>query len=201
MKRLVSASLLVLASFIASAGSNDYSNPTIGFRVTKPAAWHFLTTHENLASLGRTKLQDEQLQEAMAKYATAPLLIMAKYPEPYADVNPSIKVTIKPLGQLEGEDAKAIANLVLPGMQNALKSFALVQAPTDVTVSGLAGAYLRITYSLENPEGGSFPTSSELWIVPRGDYFFLIGAGTRVDEKTGTRQEIQRIVQSMRIDR
>jgi hypothetical protein len=41
---------------------------------------------------------------------------------------------------------------------------------------------------------------SELWIVPRGDYFFMIGAGTRQDEKTGTRKEIQEILKTVKID-
>jgi len=45
-----------------------------------------------------------------------------------------------------------------------------------------------------------FPTASELWIVPRGDYFFLIGAGTRQDEKTGGRDEIRSILGTVRIE-
>jgi hypothetical protein len=36
--------------------------------------------------------------------------------------------------------------------------------------------------------------------VPHGDYFFLLGAGTRQDETTGTRAEIRAIVDSVKIE-
>ncbi len=58
---------------------------------------------------------------------------------------------------------------------------------------------MRIDYSLTIPDGRFFPTASELWIVPRGDYFFMIGAGTRQDEKTGSRKEILKILNSVEL--
>ena len=70
----------------------------------------------------------------------------------------------------------------------------MVQAPTDTTVSDLSAAYMRINYTLAIPDGRTFPTTSELWIVPRGNYFFMIGAGTRQDGKTGSREEISKIL-------
>ena len=57
---------------------------------------------------------------------------------------------------------------------------------------------MKIHYSLQVPDGRTFPTTSEMWIVPKGDYFFMIGAGTRQDEKTGSRREIQQIVDSIK---
>lgn len=200
-KHIVSAALLLVTSYGVLADSNEYANPTVGFRITKPEAWQFATVQQNLDNLKSTKLQSTEMQEAMVRSATAPLVVMFKYPEPYQDINPSFKVNIKPLGQLKGRDAKQIAGLLLPSLQKAFKDFAVAQAPSDVTVSGLKGAYMRVTYSLEVPEVGLFPTTSELWIVPRGDYFFMIGAGTRTDEKTGSRQEIQDILKTISIER
>jgi hypothetical protein len=66
-------------------------------------------------------------------------------------------------------------------------------------VSGMKAAYARIDYTLR-AGGEEFPTASELWIVPRGDFFFILGAGTRQDEKSGSRQEIDAIVKSIRLD-
>ncbi len=34
-----------------------------------------------------------------------------------------------------------------------------------------------------------------------GDYFFIIGAGTRQDEKTGSRDEIKQILSTVKIDK
>jgi hypothetical protein len=58
---------------------------------------------------------------------------------------------------------------------------------------------MRINYSLQIPDGRSFPTTSEMWIVPKGNYFYMIGAGTRQDEKTGSRREIRQILDSVKI--
>ena len=82
--------------------SNEYANPTIGFHVTKPESWHFMSAQQNLENLKQTKLQDKELQAAMLKYATAPLIVIVKHPEPYGDVNPSLKVNIKQLKALSG---------------------------------------------------------------------------------------------------
>lgn len=201
MKRVVVAWFLGVVSLASFADeASHYSNPTVGLKLTKPEAWQFVSAQKNLESLKNVKLQDAEFQAAMLKYATAPLVVLMKFPEPYPDVNPSFKVTIKPLGQLKGMDAKEIAGHLLPLLQRTFKDVSVVQPPEDVTVSGLKGAYLRVTYTLEAVDAGPFPTSSELWIVPRGDYFFMIGAGTRTDEKTGTRDEIQAILNTIIIE-
>ena len=59
----------------------------------------------------------------MLKYATAPLVAMMKYPEPFDDVNPSFKANIKPLGQLKGK--------------TAIELMAVVGAPTRKSIQGL----------------------------------------------------------------
>ena len=136
----------------------------------------------------------------MLKYATVPMVAMMKYPEPYDDINPSFKVNIKPLGQLKGRTAVELVSMILPQLQKVFKDYALVQPPVETEVSGLRAAYARIHYSLETADGSTFPCASELWIVPRGDYFFMLGAGTRQDDTRGPRSEIQGILDSVKID-
>ena len=142
-------------------------------------------------------MSDAEFKQHMLKYSTTPLVAIMKYPEPYDDINPSFKVNIKPLGQLKGTDPKQILNLVLPHFEKLFQDFKLDQPPMDDTVSGLKSAYMRVNYSLTIPDGQKFPASSELWIVPRDDFFFVIDAGTRQDEKTGSRKEIQNILESV----
>jgi hypothetical protein len=192
--------VIFLLTGIAYADENIFKSITVGFEVTKPKGWSFVTAQENLDNLKRTKLSDDEFHQLMLKYATAPLVAMMMYPEPYDDLNPSLKVNIKPFGQLKGRDGKEVISLILPQFQKMFKDFQLVQAPIDVKVAGLKAAYVRINYSLQIPDGRTFPTTSELWIVPRGDYFFMIGAGTRQDEKTGSRKEIEQIMKSIKIE-
>jgi len=199
--RAVALCLAALSGVAAANESDTFHSPTAGFEITKPADWQFVTAAEVQENLERTKLGDEEFRAAMLKYATVPMVAMMKYPEPFEDVNPSFKVNIKPLGQFKGRTPVEIMSILLPQLEKVFRDFKLSQAPTRSEVSGLEGAYARIDYTLETAEGATFPCTSELWIVPRGDYFFLLGAGTRQDESTGSRSEVQAILSSIRIDR
>jgi len=191
--------LLAFATVCSAQSPEVFRNPTAGLEVTKPAAWVFLTAEQNADNLRRTELSDQEFRVAMAKYATAPMVAMAKYREPYPDLNPSFKVNMRSLGDLKGSSAVEIINLVVPQLQRAFADAKLVQPPKEVTISGLKAAYARIDYTLR-AGGEQFPTASELWIIPRGDFFFIVGAGTRQDEKSGTRAEIEAIVKSLKLD-
>jgi hypothetical protein len=180
--------------------SNTFSNYTVGLSVTKPSDWQFVTAEQHMENLGRTHLNNKEMQEAMKKYATAPLVVIMKHPEPYDDLNPTFKINIKPLGDMSADDPKAILELVTAQMPKMFKNFKVVTPASDTTVAGLKAAYTRIHYSLQISDGREFPTCSELWIVPRGHFFFIIGSGTKQDEKTGKRAEIQKILSSLKID-
>jgi hypothetical protein len=66
-------------------------------------------------------------------------------------------------------------------------------------VSGHPAGYMRVNHTHE-AGGVAWRTTSELWIVPRWDLIFIIGAGPRQDEKTGTRKEVRGIVNTIKID-
>ncbi len=203
MRRILLAGIwLFLISGMAYAGDSDntFRSVTVGFEITKPESWHFLTAEQNLENLKRTKLSDEEFKQLMLKYATAPLVAMTKHPEPFDDLNPSLKVNVRPFGQLKGTDPKQILAMVSVQFAGIFKDYEVVEGPIDTEVSGISSGYLRFNYTIEIPDGRTFPTTSEVWIVPRGDYFFMIGAGTRQDEKTGTRKEIHEILKTAKID-
>jgi hypothetical protein len=197
MKTALLVTLLLFSGYAASEELSVFNNPTAGFSVTKPNGWHYVTAEQNLNNLKATQLGDKEFQTAMVKYATTPMVAMTKHEEPYDDVNPSFKVNIKPLGQFKGKDPKDIIGVMLPQFQKLFKDFKLVQPPTNVPVAGISSAYARINYTMEVAGIGVLPITSELWIVPRGDYFFLVGAGTRQDEKTGSRKEIESIISTI----
>lgn len=192
---------IVFISLIAFSGfaytNNDFVSVTVGLKITKPSDWQFVSAQDNMENLKRVDHGSPELKEAMLKYATAPLVVMAKYPEPFDDLNPSFKVNLKPLGRLDGSNPNKILNLILPQFKKSFQDFELVQKPVETTVAGLKASYMRLNYSLSIPDGRSFPTTSELWIVPRGDFFFMIGSGTRQDEATGSREEINSILNTL----
>ena len=142
---------LVVTSYAAT--SNTFQSVTVGFAVTKPDTWSFLTATQNLENLKRTQLNDEEFRQLMLKYSTAPLVAMTKYPEPFDDLNPSLKVNIKPFGKLKGVDPKQILAAISSQFGHIFQDFEVVQPPTDTVVSGIRSGYMKINYSLQIPDG------------------------------------------------
>ena len=197
----VSMIFILLAGTCWAENKNTFTNPSIGFQITKPDSWHYATASQNLENLKRIQLNNSEFQSAMQKYASAPLVVIAKYPEPFEDLNPTLKVSIKPYGSSRGQNPVEILNVLLPQFKAVFKDLIISQSPTDDKIAGIKSAYTRFNYMLITAEGLKFPTTSELWIVPYGDYFFLMGAGTRQDETTGSRADIQHILETIIIDR
>lgn len=193
---LVVAAIACLASPVRAEGDR-FRNPTAQFELTKPEGWVYLSAEQNTANLKAVETSDAKFGEAMVKYATVPMVVLAKHPEPFDDLNPSFKVNVRPVGQFAGQPPAAILAALLPGLQRVFADATVAQAPVAVKVGGLDAAYLRLDYTLR-AGGVDYPTTSELWVVPRGDFFFLIGAGSRQDETTGSRLEIGQIIQSIR---
>ena len=182
------------------ADTNTYSNPTLGISVTKPKEWVFVTAEQHAESLKRAKLKDEEFLKLVQKYSSAPLVTMTKYAEPFDDLNPSFKLNIKPLGKLSGDDPKAILSVLLEPLKTNFDDFQLVVPPREARVAKHKAAYAQMYFSLQNADGRRFPTCSELWVVPRGKHFVLIGCGTRQDEQTGKRAELEKILASLKLE-
>ena len=203
MKKLaiLCAVTALCAARALAATDNTYTNPTLGFSLTKPAEWHFMSAEQNAENLARTKLKDEEFQKMVQKYATAPLVAITKFEEPYDDLNPSVKVNIRPLGNFSADKPTAILEFMAKQLEAVFEDYKVIAPPKETKVAGLKAAYLKVHFSMKIPDGRVFPTCSELWVVPRGKHFFMIGAGTRQDEKTGKRQEIDKILATIKIDK
>jgi hypothetical protein len=197
---LASALLFAGQASAAEEKATEFVHAASGFSVTTPAGWHVLSEAdgEGEQQLKSLKLGSAEQRASLAQYATVPLYAVTKHPEPYNDVNPSFKVNIKPFDELKGKSGVEILVMLVPSIASLLKDFQIAEAPSEVEVAGVKSGHVRILYTLE-AGGHRFPTSSEMWIVPHGDHFFMIGAGTRQDEKNGTRAEIQAILDSVRI--
>ena len=203
MKKILSLlAILQLAPACSevSTDENVFKNEIFGLSVVKPDEWNFINTEEHIENLKRVELKDKELQQLIIKNSNKPLVSMMKYQEPFDGLNPSFNIKINSLEELPGDKPVEIINLMLPQFQGFFKDYELIKEPEEIDLSGHKAAYTKIYYSLQTKGGREFPTCSELWIVPRGKFFFMIGAGTRQDEKTGKRSEIQKILESLKIE-
>ena len=201
-------SILTIIMFVCLAGplvgedgDSTYTNPTIGISITKPAEWHFVTAEQHQENLERVNMKDEQFRQYVLEHSRLPLVAMTKYPEPHDDLNPSLKINVRPLGSLPKEEPVKILEAILPQLRRSFEGFSIEEGPRDTVLAGARTAYARFHYSLETQDSTVFPTCSEIWIIPRTNHLLMIGAGTRQDEKNGKREEIAEILATLKIDK
>lgn len=197
MRAILTMLLFLLSTPLFAEEGDVFRSATAGIEITKPAEWRFITAQENADNLGRMEFEDSSFAELAKRYASAPLVAMMKYPEPHDGLNPSIKLNIKPYGQIKGIDSKQLLGLVASSLASVFRDFEVAQVPTDVVMAGHPGAYLKINYTLVTADGAEYPTTSQLWIIPRGDFYFMIGAGISQGDEEGAGKEVNDILGSL----
>ena len=200
--RIVAAVMALIFSCtlaITAHAQELYENKTLGLSVQKPAAWYFITDKQYRDNIARTKMTDAEFQSLMLKFSSAPVFAITKYRVPYDDLNPSVKITVRPAGRANARNLLTVTKIVVAGIAKMVGKVDSIEEPKSMQISGFPAAYAAIDFTLETQEGRQFPTKSQLWIVLKDDLLFLIGAGTRQDERTGSRQEVQWVIDSIRL--
>jgi hypothetical protein len=187
------------AAPIAQAQGERITIPTLGLSVVRPVTWSTITADENVRNLRSVDMDDRQLQDLAVRYANTPIIAFSKYKEPYDDLNPSFKINVRRLGGFAGHHPEEILEAAIPTLRRMFGDLRVENMPTRTTVAGKAAAYTRLSYTLRAGQS-AFPTISEIWVVPSGPVFFMIGTGTRADEKNGSRAEVRAIVGSIQIE-
>ncbi|NUM53621.1 MAG: hypothetical protein HUU46_08260 [Candidatus Hydrogenedentes bacterium] len=171
--------------------SNEFYSPTFGFKVTKPGQWRFICADEYMRHVQTVTSNDEMF----LRYANVPLMSAAKYEEPHPDLNPSIKVQVKP-NRSGPINAKEMAGILLDLMRRFADDFA-AEGPDDCTVGGAAAVRTVATYTMGTVDGQSFPVYSELWVVPRASQYFLIAVSRRQDAPQSDVEDLRHLVESI----
>ena len=192
--------LLLVFSVSSAAAGEVFHNPTVGFTIEKPDGWTYLTAQQISENRKNVRMNDKQLQEAVQKYATAPLVAIARYPEPYDDLNSSIQVIFRPLGQLQGAPATEILKLVIPAIEGAVSDFTYIDPVQPTKVSGLPSAFMRATYKMSNQQGRVFHVLTRMILVPRGAYMFMISMSCKSDDPDNSEAILLSALQTIKIE-
>lgn len=204
MKRIVDLIfLLMLVLPITHGIAGDeivITNRVAGISMSKPDEWKLVRVGEVVEKPKRLSFNAGEFKAAILARGSWQTIAMSKFSESPDGINPSIKVTVGPSGAMQGMQPLEIAKLLLPLYQRKFPNdFVVVVQPVPATVAGFEASYAQVSFS-SKPQGGrkTFMTS-ELWVVPRGEYLFLVEAATEKDERTGSRKEIQDIVKTIRM--
>jgi hypothetical protein len=179
---------------------DTFRSPTAGFSVTKPKGWVFATTEQIATNRANVRLEDKELEEQMRQRASAPLIAIMKHEEPYDNLNPSVQVLLRPLGQLEGKSPLELMKIIIPSMQRAMVDFQFVEEIRETVVGGQKAAYVKSKYTVINVEGRTFQTLSRLWLIPRGKFMFMMSMSGTAEGSDVSEKEFADILKSIKID-
>jgi hypothetical protein len=123
---------------------------------------------------GNVRLPDSQLEAGLQR-ATAPLFVFAKYAEPFAGLNPTVQIVLRPRPASLGTSPEEMLRGTIATLQRVFPDFRFVEAIRGTQVAGKPAAYMKATYTLKTAAGQAFPVMARTWLVPRGGFMFLIG--------------------------
>lgn len=203
MKRIILFIGILLSCYLVGFSQNDslktYHHAVLGFSITYPKSWSTISVDEYYNHLNTINLTTTEFNELLVKNARVPFFAITKFQEPYTDLNPSIKINTRPYGASKGQSLDVILNMISGQFQKMFVDFSIVQAPTKMALGNQSCWYMRMNYALKAPDGKVYPTCSELYLIDKVDYFYMIGVGTRQDEKNGRRSEIRNMLNSLYI--
>jgi hypothetical protein len=198
-RRIMAKSLALTVCVMA--GSNGVAQERVehaaaGISLTRPAGWHTATLAQVQASREQTKLSDPELQAALATRSALPVIVFTKYQEPHPGINPSVQVTLRQA--LPGTPVRLLTD-ALRTMRQAFADLKIIEPVRAANVAGLAGAHVRLTYTLQNQTGTRARVISRLWLVPRGSLMFLIGMSGSESGRDVCEGEFDAVLKSMAI--
>jgi hypothetical protein len=193
--------IFIFSTLSHAAEADTFRNPCAGISITKPAEWYYMGIDQNYENLKKSKMKDEERKKMSLKIAYVPMLIITKYKEPYNNLNPTLKVDAMPAGDFKGTDPIKMLSGLISSMNDIFNGYKIIKGPLNVKVDGLSGAYVRFNTIMELETGQAYPSTSEVWLIPRGEHIFMFSANTRQDESNCTREEVRKIIDTIKIDR
>jgi len=194
---VVILSLVMLSSAISAevisdtpTKSNFFKSNMARIELEVPKGWHFMNNETIAERRATVKLKDKELQDAIQKRASIPLVAATMYPEPYESLNPSIQVLVKPLGKLKGSTPSQVLGIIKPFFEKSFDEYELLEPITEFQLDGLNAARFSSRYTVQNQEGTIFPSKSIMMVVFRGDYMYQFSFSSAPEGKNMLSKEI-----------
>ncbi len=190
---------LTLPVVAYGAGSDLYVNRDAGFQITKPANWHFLPTEVVAKNLALPRLREKDLEQAIRSRPTVPFLVITKYQEPHAGLNPSVQVSFRTQGDLTGKGARALLDRMVTRLKENFSDFQELAPVGETTIDSRPAAQTLAKYTVRDSSGAEFKTVAYMWVIPRGEYMLTINAYAPEDGPDASTDEFKKILGSVKL--
>ncbi len=186
------------ASAAPGPAATRFVNAAVGIALDPPKGWTTLGVRE-VAGDGQGRLPVPRLLAALRPLAGQPLVEFAKHAEPYANLNPTIQINVRPLGAFAGRPLSEVMSAVVIPLRNQHPELELVGPAKSLKISGLEAMRTTTAYTLTvGPR--QLEVRSHLLVVPRGALFFVIGMTEPPSGPDRAEREFEAALASLRID-
>lgn len=193
-------SLISNSLFGQTDSFNTYKNSVLGFKINYDKNWNVLKADDIYNNLDKISLNDSAFNEMIKKNAAIPFFAITKFKEPYDDINPSIKINTKSYGALLGKKLEELYGIMIPQFEKLFNDFKIIEPPKEQILNKTKSVYIKFYYTMKTKEGLEYKTCSEMWMIDRGNYYYLIGAGSKQDESNCSRKEIFEMLNTISLD-
>lgn len=179
--------------------TKTFKHNVLGFSIKYSNKWSIISVDDQYANLNKITLNDSSFNEMIKKGTSVPFFAISKFKEPYDDINPSLKINTKPYGNLQGKSLEYITSIMLTQFEKMFLDYKLIEGPKEYLINNNKSIYSKIYYTIKSKNGDEFKTCSELWLIDKGNYFYVIGVGTKQNESNCKRSEIYNFIKTIEL--
>lgn len=193
--------VLTACSTPSNAPEHTFHNTTIGFSITKPSEWHYVSREILESNRDTNRANNSQLQEVSEKTGNSPFLtVFSRYPEPNSRNNPTVSVTVLNTG-VPGLPPKSFLQQSTVIMKKAYPDLTIVEEVRDHEVDGISGTFTRLKFTIVGADNQTMPTLHRIWLIPHGHLMFSVVMTGPQEGPDLSEDAFQQILKSIKIAR
>jgi len=186
--------------FSSSKGNKEiFHDKASGISITIPEGWKKVTPEMLIEARQSLKLSDKDLEKMVKKNPDLPLLVIIKYPEPYPTLNPKVTVS-KIYIPVEGIPPKDFLRINTQLIKRGFPDITYVDEIQDTDVGGINSAYTKVNFTMTDGDR-KFPTTTRLWLVPRGLFMIIIGMSGPQEGPDASEDVFKEIFKSIKLEK
>lgn len=169
--------------------------------VTRPESWHFQTIPEKRAARTAVEYKNTRWGMMVRQQSVLPAIVISKYAEPYAGLNPAVTIERYPLEEARFKDAVWVANAIITGHRRLLFTPYESTAPQWTVLDARDAAYYKARYELEVVKLPTMKINQQIWVVATPLAALVIETTGPQSGPDVSTQEIAEIIRSIRFDK
>ncbi|MGH2341636.1 hypothetical protein ACRC7T_09135 [Segnochrobactraceae bacterium EtOH-i3] len=200
IRSMIVAVAMTVAGVALAAGGVRVAFPALGISIERPADWQVGALEDSLTVADAKKLDETGVVEFLNRNGNRPVLSLSQHPQGFTGVNPTVRVSLRPLGTAADLDARQLLEKALPAILKSFPEATVKVAPHEAMIGTIPAAFARIDYTLPiTATGDKASVTSDIWVVKRPGHALVIGAGYASGDQVAA-EAIAAIVGTIKVD-